>query len=417
MGSGSGRAIRYSSGVTEGRKPCSDEPTAETLRGTGLDEEDEDTAVALAGVGDLEVGDVHVERAGQRGDLGEHPGAVGHGDPDLAEVADPREARREVGACAARLLEHRQQPVTVGVRHDAAHLGERREQAVEHVDDGGAVLGADVRPDAGVAGRDAGHVAEAAGRQPQQGAVLRRQRSSASRISEAAVRCGHVGDDRHQRVVVVRRQRDHVGPQTGDRPTAAGRRRVSSVVAGRGQHPHGAREEVGSAPSIPSCSEPAIGWPPTKRGSSTASTIDALTLPTSVTIPGPARQRGARRVRDGPHRRGQEGDLGRRIVADRVERAQLERPRRRRSSSRSAPADVPALARAAPARWSRRSARCRPRPRVAVTTHAGQVVAEVDGPFEVHVVELVAAALGREVHQHPDAPRRAARRCPAHGRR
>ena len=30
-----------------------------------------------------------------------------------------------------------------------------------------------------------------------------------------------------------------------------------------------------------------MGWPPTNRGSSTASTIDAFTLPTSVTKPAP----------------------------------------------------------------------------------------------------------------------------------
>ena len=44
----------------------------------------------------------------------------------------------------------------------------------------------------------------------------------------------------------------------------------------------------GSAPSTPSCSEPAMGWPPRKRGSPTASTTDAFTLPTSVTMPWPA---------------------------------------------------------------------------------------------------------------------------------
>ena len=42
---------------------------------------------------------------------------------------------------------------------------------------------------------------------------------------------------------------------------------------------------AGSAPSTPSCSEPAIGWPPTNRGSPTASTTGAFTPPTSVTTP------------------------------------------------------------------------------------------------------------------------------------
>ena len=46
----------------------------------------------------------------------------------------------------------------------------------------------------------------------------------------------------------------------------------------------------GSEPSTPSCSEPAIGWPPTKRGSSTCATTGPFTPATSVTTPSaPAR--------------------------------------------------------------------------------------------------------------------------------
>ena len=37
------------------------------------------------------------------------------------------------------------------------------------------------------------------------------------------------------------------------------------------------------APSTPTCSLPAMGWPPTNRGRSTAATSGPLTLPTSVT--------------------------------------------------------------------------------------------------------------------------------------
>ena len=39
----------------------------------------------------------------------------------------------------------------------------------------------------------------------------------------------------------------------------------------------------GSEPSTPSCSEPAIGWPPTKRGWSSLATIGPLIPATSVT--------------------------------------------------------------------------------------------------------------------------------------
>ena len=72
------------------------------------------------------------------------------------------------------------------------------------------------------------------------------------------------------------------------------------TTCGRGRRPAGSVSTVGvsthvapskrsaSAPSTPSCSEPAIGWPPTNRGSPTAAATGPLTLPTSVTSPGPA---------------------------------------------------------------------------------------------------------------------------------
>ncbi len=45
------------------------------------------------------------------------------------------------------------------------------------------------------------------------------------------------------------------------------------------------RNRSGPAPSTPSCSEPAMGWPPTKRGCPTADTIVSLIPATSVTTP------------------------------------------------------------------------------------------------------------------------------------
>ena len=93
--------------------------------------------------------------------------------------------------------------------------------------------------------------------------------SAASAISVAAVRCGHVRDDGHERVVPLGRERDDIGPEeettlaqhaegAADRCRAVG---VSTQVA--------PTKASASAPSSPSCSEPAIGWPPMKRGSST----------------------------------------------------------------------------------------------------------------------------------------------------
>ena len=110
---------------------------------------------------------------------------------------------------------------------------------------------------------------------------------------------------------------------------------------------------------MPSCSEPAIGCPPMKRGSPTASTIDAFTLPTSVTMPRLVASACLGGVGHRPHRRGEERDLGVGIGADRVERAELERPRRDGGIAVVA-GDVPAPAPERQARSTRRSARCRP---------------------------------------------------------
>ncbi len=56
-------------------------------------------------------------------------------------------------------------------------------------------------------------------------------RSSARRISAAAVEVGHVGHHRHQRVVVVGGQRHHVGAELGDGRPNGGEGRV----VGRGR--------------------------------------------------------------------------------------------------------------------------------------------------------------------------------------
>ena len=63
----------------------------------------------------------------------------------------------------------------------------------------------------------------------------------------------------------------------------------SSSVSSVGVSTHTAlRNRSARAPATPSCSLPAMGWPPTKRLSATAATMGAFTLPTSVTSPAPA---------------------------------------------------------------------------------------------------------------------------------
>src|SRR5690606_17524772 len=123
-------------------------------------------------VGDLQVDDVDVEVGGQDGDVGDGAGPVGHRHADLAEVGRGAEPGRQVDPGGPGLLERRQQRVPVAGGDDLAHVAQRLDELVEDLDDGGAVVVADVGPDAGVAGRDPGHVPEPAGRQPQQRPVL-----------------------------------------------------------------------------------------------------------------------------------------------------------------------------------------------------------------------------------------------------
>ena len=49
----------------------------------GRDDQHEHTGATLERVGDLEVGDVHAELAGERRDLGDHARPVGHRDAQL----------------------------------------------------------------------------------------------------------------------------------------------------------------------------------------------------------------------------------------------------------------------------------------------------------------------------------------------
>ena len=72
------------------------------------------------------------------------------------------------------------------------------------VDDGDPVLVADVGPDGGVARRDAGHVAEAAGGQAQQGGVLLGP-VVGQRHQRGRRQVGHVAHDGHEAVVALGR--------------------------------------------------------------------------------------------------------------------------------------------------------------------------------------------------------------------
>ena len=89
---------------------------------------------------------------------------------------------------------------------------------------------------------------------------------------------------------------------------------VASAVPAVGVRTHTAPLNIApSAPSSPSSSLPAIGWPPTKRGSSMASMTVPLTPPTSVTTPSVSDERPLDLVGDGEHGDGDERQLGARV--------------------------------------------------------------------------------------------------------
>lgn len=109
-------------------------------------------------------------------------------------------------------------------------------------------------------------------------------RSLARPISVAVVRCGTWLIHGYDLVVALGRQGDDIGPELGDH--RGHRANVVSAVAVFGVSTQTAPLNIpASAPSRPSNSDPAIGWPPTNRGSSTSAAIEPFTDPVSVTRP------------------------------------------------------------------------------------------------------------------------------------
>ena len=184
-----------------------------------------------------------------------------------------------------------------------------------------------------------------------------------------------------------------------------------------------------SAPSTPSCSEPAIGWPPTKRADASRARRARprrrpapFTEPTSVTTGAPA--------------------------SSAATTASAIAPTGTATNTRSAPRTASSSV-GARSRRPRRAA-CARASRVVVAVEADDVVARARASaspteppmrpgaddrdpaghgqsgrssrsdaraFEVHVMELVARLLAVEVHQHPDRARHAVRDRRAPGRR
>ena len=184
---------------------------------------------------------------------------------------------------------------------------------------------ADVRPDRGMARRDAGHVTEAAGGEAQQrgvllGAVLR----DAHERGRGQVR--HVRDDCDQRVVALGRDRDDFGPE---RRHDRGDLGVGVVVgvARRGEHPHGAFEQLGIGPLDAVLLRPGHGVP--AHESRIAHCADDRSLHTARIGDDATAgiERGTRAVRHHGDRRRDERDRGIGVEADLVDRAESDRLR------------------------------------------------------------------------------------------
>ena len=243
-------------------------------------------------------------------------------------------------------------------------------------------------------------------------------RSAARSIRVAAVRWGTWETTATSASCCVGIEGHHVGPEVGQDAAEPG-------VGAPGRSPRS-----GSAPRWPrrrdrprprrrpTCSEPAIGWPPTKRGWSIAATSGPFTL-AHVGDDGVGSQAG-RGEDPGDHlggdvdRGGHHDQVGLRGRSPSASRAPSSTARaadaRRRRPSRS-PCQ-PRSRRAIPteppmspvpkimARPARRSPSDR-RPRAGASV--GEVVTESLGALEVDVVDLVPRALGGDVEHDPDA--------------
>ena len=240
----------------------------------------------------------------------------------------------------------------------------------------------------GMAGGDAGHVPEAAGRQPQHGRMVGGGVGGQGHERRRG-QVGHVGDHGHQLVVAFGRHGHHVGAERGDHGPEPGEGlRVGG--AGRGQDPGGTLEQL------------AVG------------AVDAFLLGAGHRVAPDEAGMGHRRddgglhaghigddaargdrpdglAGDGAGRCGDEGDLGVGIATDGVEGPELEGPGRPRLVLVEA-GDVPApLAQGQPERASDQPGSDHRGPAPGPGHGAGllgEVIAQRLGPLEVDVVQL-----------------------------
>ena len=145
----------------------------------------------------------------------------------------------------------------VALGHPVAHGREVAHERVERADDRRRVLGADVGPDPGMAGRHPGHVAEPARGQAQQGAV--RLGAVAGGVHEGrGDQVGYVRHDGDEAVVILGREHEGVGAEGDHHPLEpverleVGGRRSASAPRPHPRRDPGRRRADRSAPIRPS---------------------------------------------------------------------------------------------------------------------------------------------------------------------
>src|SRR5579863_6388617 len=227
--------------------------------------------------------------------------------------------------------------------------------------------------------------------------------SDAAFMSVAATRCGTWETTATSRSWSAGLRATTSAPS--DETTPRTREKASRSVSGVGVRTHNALvKRSGSAPSSPTCSEPAMGWPPTNRGCPTAWTTASFTPLTSVTTRS-GRRAWAPRSAPATPATAEEG------VATKTSSASRSSPSSSRAPSSSA-ARVRAGSVSNP--WTRqpraRSARPIDPPMSPVPTTSarpgsdGEVIAKDLGAVEVDVAEVGRRPVGVDVQEHADAP-------------
>ena len=211
-------------------------------------------------------------------------------------------------------------------------------EPVEHVDDGVAVLGADVGPDAGVARRRCGSCRGSRRRPGAAGRACSSAPLGGQRHQRGRGEVGHVGHHGDQRVVALGRQRDDLGAERRhDRAHArVGRRRRCRRV---GVSTHAAPCEqvgVGAVDALLLRARPS-GGRRRSGGRSTARDDRRLHAADVGDDAAARRARAGASAGDRRHRRGDERELGVGVVARRRRARRARAPARRARSSRSRP--------------------------------------------------------------------------------